>query len=73
MTMFRTLKIGAAAAVAGTAGLLTSCLEAPDYPTTPHIDFKEVRAERFNFGADKLPSTRCASPLTLPMATVTWA
>ncbi|WP_157807306.1 hypothetical protein [Hymenobacter chitinivorans] len=53
--MFRTLKIGAAAAAAGTAGLLTSCLQAPDYPTTPHIDFKEVQAKRYTFGGGQTP------------------
>ncbi|MCB2379094.1 hypothetical protein LGH70_15945 [Hymenobacter sp. BT635] len=44
--MFRTLKIGTAAALAATAGLLPSCIEAPDYPDAPRIEFKELRVER---------------------------
>lgn len=55
MTMFRTLKIGAAAMVALTAGLLTSCLQAPEYPITPNIDFKDIQVVRNNPGGGQTP------------------
>ena len=41
MNLFRTLS-GAAVALFIGAGM-TSCLQAPDYPITPEIDFKELR------------------------------
>ncbi len=40
MNLFRTLS---AAATYLTAGSLTGCINAPDYPVTPEIDFKEVQ------------------------------
>ena len=40
MNLFRTLS---AAATCLMAGSLTSCINAPDYPVTPEIDFKEVQ------------------------------
>jgi hypothetical protein len=55
MDMFRTLKIGTITALTATAGLLTGCLQAPEYPAEPHIDFKEVRADRYNFGGGQTP------------------
>ncbi|TGE29132.1 hypothetical protein [Hymenobacter metallicola] len=55
MTMFRTLKIGITTALAATAGLLTSCLQAPDYPTAPQINFKELKVDRYNFGIGYTP------------------
>ncbi|UOQ50977.1 hypothetical protein [Hymenobacter cellulosivorans] len=54
--MFRTLKIGTAAALVATAGLLTSCLEAPDYPIEPRIDFKELRVVRYSPGGGFIPT-----------------
>ncbi|MCB2407822.1 hypothetical protein [Hymenobacter lucidus] len=53
--MFRTLKIGTAAALLGLSGLLTSCLEAPEYPTSPRIEFKEIVVDRYDFGTGYTP------------------
>ena len=50
MNLFRTLRGAAFFALAGTG--LSSCLEAPDYPVVPAIDFKEVRVEHIPAGVE---------------------
>ncbi|TGE24944.1 hypothetical protein E5K00_07020 [Hymenobacter aquaticus] len=50
MTIFRTLKNATLLAVTAAGGLLTSCIEAPDYPDTPRIEFKEMTVERYRPG-----------------------
>ncbi|TGE18306.1 hypothetical protein [Hymenobacter elongatus] len=55
MTTSSTLTLGTTALLAGVATLLTSCLEAPNYPTTPRIDFKELKVDRYNFGGGQTP------------------
>lgn len=46
MNLFRTLN---GAALLGLAGVgLNGCIQAPEYPTTPEIDFKEVKVAYIN-------------------------
>ncbi len=46
MNLFRTLRGAALLGLAGSG--LAGCIQAPEYPTTPEIDFKEVQVTYIN-------------------------